>query len=147
MRYSFLSIIWLLSLVVVSCSPRQPTITITPTVLAEVATSAIGYPSVADALTALKARDDVTVELKDGWTIITESDGLTTWSFTPPDHPAHPAVAKRVLYQENGGWYVKMDVKCEAAKGACDQFVRDFEALNEQMRKFIEQSQLTKQAQ
>jgi hypothetical protein len=32
-----------------------------------------------------------------------------------------------------------MDVLCEAEKAACDQFVKDFEALNEQMRQAIEQ--------
>jgi hypothetical protein len=32
-----------------------------------------------------------------------------------------------------------MDILCEAAKAACDQFVKDFETLNEQMRQYIEQ--------
>ncbi len=133
----------LLSLVVVSCSSPQPSMT--PTALVEPGTSTIGYASVADALATVQARDDVKVEVQQGWTIVTEVDGFTTWSFTPLGHPAYPAVAKRVLYQENGIWYVKMDVKCEAEKTACDQFVHDFEILNEQMRKFMEQQQLTNQ--
>lgn len=116
------------------------------TELPEVQTSGIGYPSVADALTALKTRKDVQLEVKDGWTIVTEPDGLTTWSFTPAGHAAYPAVARRVLYQDQSGWHIKMDVLCEADKAACDQFVTDFEALNEQMQKAIEQDQLTKQA-
>jgi hypothetical protein len=145
MHGSFLVILMLLNLIVASCSSSQPTAE--PTGLPEASTSTIGYPSVADALAALKSREDVLVEVKDGWTIITEAGALTTWSFTPQGHPAHPAVAKRVLYQENGSWTLKMDVRCEADKEPCDQFVRDFEALNEQMRKFIEQDQLTKQAQ
>lgn len=119
----------------------------TPTALVGPATSTIGYTSVADVLASLKTRDDVKIEVQQGWTIITEADGLTTWSFTPLGHPAYPAVAKRVLYQENGNWYVKMDVKCETEKTACEKFVHDFEVLNEQMRKFMEQQQLTKQAQ
>ncbi|HEU0294082.1 MAG TPA: hypothetical protein VFR47_15175 [Anaerolineales bacterium] len=97
------------------------------------------YPSVAEAMADLKAREDVSLEVADGWTIITEADGLTMWSFTPPDHPAHPAVAKRIFYKDQGGWYVKMTIRCEADKASCDQFVRDFEALNEQMRKALEQ--------
>ena len=97
------------------------------------------YSSVAEALAELKLRNDVSIEVADGWTIVTESDGLTTWSFTPPNHPAYPAVAKRTLYQDENGWQIRMNIRCEAEKEACDQFVRDFEALNEQMRQYIEQ--------
>ena len=141
MRNSFFAITWLLSLILVSCSPKPATV---PPELTESPASTIGYPSVADALADLQARSDVSVSVENGWTIVTESDGLTIWSFTPRDHPAHPAVAKRVFYQEQGAWYVKMDVRCEADKTPCDQFARDFEALNDQMREFIEQDQLGK---
>lgn len=103
--------------------------------------SSPGYSSVAEALTALKTRDNVSIEVSQGWTIVTEADGLTTWSFTPSNHPAHPAVAKRALYEDPDGWHIKMDVLCEAEKAACDQFVKEFEALNEQMRQAIEQQQ------
>ena len=99
------------------------------------------YSSVAEALADLETRDDVTIEVSQGWTIVTEADGLTTWSFTPSDHPANPAVAKRTLYQDQDGWQIKMSIRCEAEKAACDQFVRDFEALNEQMIQYIEQQQ------
>jgi hypothetical protein len=144
MRNLFLSIICLFSLILAACTPAQPTTA--PTDLPEASASTIGYPSVAAALAALQAREDVTVEVQEGWTIVTEADGLTTWSFTPAGHPAHPAVAKRVLDQENGSWLINMDILCEADQAACDQFVRDFEALNEQMRQFIQQDPATPQA-
>jgi hypothetical protein len=96
------------------------------------------YPSVAKALASLKTRSDVSIEVSQGWTIVTEADGLTTWSFTPPDHRAYPAVAKRTLYQDQDGWHIKMNIRCEAEKAVCDQFVRDFEALNQQMLQAIE---------
>jgi len=99
------------------------------------------YSSVAEALADLKTRDDVSIEVSQGWTIATEAGGLITWSFTPSDHPAHPAVAKRTLYEDQDGWHIKMDIHCEAGKAACDQFVRDFEGLNEQMLQYIEQQQ------
>ena len=101
--------------------------------------NALGYSSVAEALADLKTRDNVSIEVSQGWTIVTEADGLTTWSFTPSDHPAYPAVAKRTLYQDADGWQIKMDILCEAEKSACDRFVKDFEALNEQMRQAIQQ--------
>jgi len=137
MRNSFFAIASLLCLIVVSCSPKPET---QPPELTEAPASTIGYPSVAAALADLRARNDVSVSVENGWTIITEPDGLTIWSFTASGHPAHPAVAKRIFYQENGAWYVKMNVRCEADKAACDQFVRDFEALNDAMRKAIEQN-------
>jgi len=101
--------------------------------------SSLEFSSVAEALAGLKTRDNVSIEVSQGWTIVTEADGLTTWSFTPSNHPAHPAVAKRVLYEDQDGWHIKMDILCEAEKAACDQFVKDFDALNEQMRQAIEQ--------
>lgn len=149
MRTLLIIILALLSFTSAACGsePQRTSPAALPTTaMPEVQTSGIGYPSVADALTALKTRKDVQLEVKDGWTIVTEPDGLTTWSFTPAGHAAYPAVARRVLYQDQSGWHIKMDVLCEADKAACDQFVTDFEALNEQMQKAIEQDQLTKQA-
>lgn len=99
------------------------------------------YSSAAEALADLKSRDDVLIDVLQGWTIVTEADGLTTWSFTPPDHPAFPAVAKRVLYRDQDGWHLKMDILCDAETAACDQFVTYFEALNEPIYQLIEQQQ------
>ena len=99
----------------------------------------LGYSSVAEALADLQSSGTVSIEVSQGWTIVTEANRLTTWSFTPPNHPAHPAVAKRVLFEDQDGWHIKMDVLCEAERDACDQFVKDFEILNEQMRQAIEQ--------
>src|SRR5262245_57726693 len=52
----------------------------------------IEYSSVAEALADLKTREDVSIHALQGWTIVTEANGLTNWSFAPPDHPAYPAV-------------------------------------------------------
>jgi hypothetical protein len=103
--------------------------------------SGIPYSSVGNALADLKTRKGVSVEILQGWTIVRESDGLTNWSFVPPDHPAYPAVAKRVLYRDQDGWHLKMDVLCEAEKAACDEFIRYFEAVNAPMYQYIESHQ------
>jgi hypothetical protein len=103
--------------------------------------SEIEYSSVAEALAGLKTRDDVYIEVLKGWTIVKEADGFTNWSFVPPDHPAYPAVAKRALYRDQGGWHLKMDVLCEAEMAACDEFVKYFETLNEPIYQMIEQQQ------
>ena len=142
MRYIFFAIVVALVFNIPTCSAQPVTETPEPTIaLTEEAASTIGYPSVAEALSALQAREDVNISVEEGWTIITEPGGLTIWSFSPPGQPAYPAVAKRVLYQEAGAWFIKMDVRCEAEKAACDQLQRDFEALNESMRAAMEADQ------
>lgn len=150
-RYLFLAILVALVFIIPTCSPMQvtkapePTIALTEEPVLTVSTgstgSSIGYPSVAEALSSLQAREDVFISVEDGWTIITEPGGLTIWSFSPPDQPAYPAVAKRVFYQDEGAWYIKMDVRCEASKTACDQLQQDFDELNERMREAIEAGQ------
>ena len=139
LRYLFFAILVALVFIIPTCSPQAVTETPEPTITpTEELTSTIGYPSVAEALSALRAREDVHIAVEGGWTIITEPGGLTIWSFSPPNQPAYPAVAKRVLYQEAGAWFIKMDVRCEAEKAACDQLQQDFEALNESMREAME---------
>jgi hypothetical protein len=144
-RYLFVAVILALVFIIPTCSPQAVTETPEPTettvALTEEPASTIGYPSVAAALSALQAREDVNISVEDGWTIITEPGGLTIWSFSPPDQPAYPAVARRVFHQEAGAWFIKMDVRCEAEKEACDQLQRDFEALNENMREAMEAAQ------
>ena len=142
MRYVFFAIVLALVFIIPTCSPQTVTETPTPTVApTEGLPSTIGYPSVAAALSALRAREDVNISVDDGWTIITEPGGLTIWSFSPPDQPAYPAVARRVFHQEEGAWFIQMDVRCEAEKAACDQLQRDFEVLNENMREAMEAGQ------
>ena len=101
--------------------------------------SGFEYSSVAETLANLKARKDVSIAVLQGWIIVQAADGLTNWSFPPRDHPAYPAVAKRVLYRDQEGWHLKMDVLCEAERAACNEFIRYFEALNEPIYQFTEQ--------
>ena len=103
--------------------------------------SSIGFPSVAAALEALRARKDVNISVQGGWTVVSERDGLTLWSFTPKGHPAYPAVVKRAAFvQRDGAWFVNMNALCEAEKAPCDKLMQDFRGLNEQMRQSLERS-------
>jgi len=95
--------------------------------------SGIGYPTVAAALEALKARSDVEISVQAGWTIVREPAAGTLWSFTPADHPAHPAAVKRGTVSRDGAAYINMRVLCQAAKEPCDQLVDDFKKLNEKI--------------
>ena len=93
----------------------------------------IGYATVADALAALRSRPGVQISQQGGWTIISEAASSTLWSFTPPEHPAHPSAVKRSIVSSGGSIHMDMKVLCEASKAACDKLVADFQQLNQRM--------------
>jgi hypothetical protein len=95
------------------------------------AQSGIGYPSVAAALEALKARPDVKISVRDGWTIVNDPISGAVWSFTPSSHPAHPAAVKRTVVEKNGQVFLDMQALCQASKAACDKLIAEFQELNE----------------
>ncbi len=103
--------------------------------------SGTGFKTVASALEAVNAKPDVSVNTTpDAWTIITEADGMTIWSFTPSTYPAYPAVVKRTLRNHsNGDLYVEMGVLCEAKKTICNKLVKDFENQNKKMTKQVKE--------
>lgn len=101
--------------------------------LPEVEGQPVGYPTVAAALDALRSKQGVTIMTRDGWTIADDSAERTIWSFTPAGNPAHPSAVKRQVEDRNGTASLSMSVQCEASKSACDDLVRSFQALNEQM--------------
>lgn len=96
-------------------------------------TNEIGYATVADALAALRNRPGVQISQQGGWTIVSDPASRTLWSFTPPEHPAHPSAVKRSVVSRAGSTYIDMKVLCEASKAACDKLVIDFQELNQKM--------------
>ena len=106
-----------------------------PSPLPESPSSSIGYPSVAVALTDLRAQPRVKFRQQNGWTVAEDDATLTIWSFPPPNDPAYPsAVRRKVVQQPDGASSLEMSVLCEASKAACDNLVRTFEQLNERMK-------------
>lgn len=98
----------------------------------------IGYPTVDAALQALKSNSGNNVSTTpDGWTIVSESGGRTLWSFTPPKHPAHPAVIKRAMVEQSGSIFIEMSALCQASKSACDKLMEEFKELNERVRQSV----------
>jgi hypothetical protein len=94
--------------------------------------NAVGYPSVAAALADLKNKPGIQISVQRGWTIVEDTQEKTIWSFTPPDHPAKPAVIKRQIVSENAQIKMKMSALCEAEKIHCDALLAQFQALNRQ---------------
>lgn len=109
--------------------------------LPEVKRSNIEYKSPAEALSALRLKPGVEISVQGGWTIAHEPALHTTWSFAPEKHASYPSVVKRAIVEKDGTVSVAMNVKCQASKDACDDLVRDFIRLNEQMRLSIQSRQ------
>jgi hypothetical protein len=105
------------------------------------ARNAIEYKSPQEAYAALskkvgpEGRRD-----RDGWIAFDEkvADNTVLWVFVPQTHPAYPATVKRTVIENDGKLYIDMRILCGAQKSVCDDLVRDFTALNEQMRREIE---------
>ncbi|MDB5959390.1 MAG: heat shock protein DnaJ-like protein [Massilia sp.] len=93
----------------------------------------VGYPTVAAALEALKAKKDVTISIQGGWTIVDDAPAHTIWSFSPLGHPAHPAVVKRTIVENGGMVGMDMTALCQADKVSCDNLMEEFKALNARM--------------
>jgi hypothetical protein len=76
----------------------------------------VGYPTVEAALEALRARNDVRISVQGGWTIVDDRAAGTFWSFTPPGHPAHPAVVKRTVVSRDGALFIDMTASARHRK-------------------------------
>jgi len=97
------------------------------------AETSIGYNSVSEALSSLRARPDVTIRVKAGWTFVDDRANGTLWSFTPPGHPAYPAVVKRIVTNRDGASHVETRMLCEAERLACADLAEDFYELNDRV--------------
>jgi hypothetical protein len=104
--------------------------TLSPAPLPEAAESAIGYETVAAALTGLRSQPGVVFSTENGWLIATDEAAYTIWSFAPQGYPAYPAVVMRKVVAQGAGSVIHMNVLCEASKEDCDDLVRTFADLN-----------------
>src|SRR5688572_12017310 len=100
----------------------------------------IGYPSVAAALSALRAKPGVKFSTQDGWTIANDTDGAI-WSFTPANHYANPAVGRRAIREQGGSFSVETRILCQAQKSACDRLQKDYVLLDQRMNEAIRAEQ------
>ena len=91
----------------------------------------IGYSSPAAALSALRSKPGVMVTENDGWIIIQDKNENALWTIAKPGNPAYPAAIKRYVANRE----LEMKVLCEASKRVCDNLVRQFQELNQQVIK------------
>jgi hypothetical protein len=111
-------------------------------ILAWVATAAaetqIESPSVAEARKALLGKPGAKSHDEQGWTVI--QDGDVTWTFAPAGHEAEPAVAKRQIVSQDGQFFIRTEILCEAATAPCDRLKQSFDDLNAAMMKEMEKA-------
>jgi hypothetical protein len=90
--------------------------------------NSIGYPTVDAAVTAVRARPGIQESQRDGWTVIEDKAHKETWLFSPPGHPAHPAVVKRTEMKKFGEPMTQTAAMCTASQTECDKLVAEINA-------------------
>ena len=97
------------------------------------------FDSVKKLESALRADDSVRFRTENGW-LIAES-GYRLFSFTPDDHPAHPAVVEREVFEEDGSVQMRTRQLCEADSESCEQLLSDFQGLNSKVANAVRKQQ------
>ena len=88
----------------------------------------VGYPNVAAAHKALKARSDVVFSVEDGWTRAEDRSAKTVWLFAPKGHPAYPTAVRMRSIEKDGATGTETRVMCRSGKTACEQIADKFHA-------------------
>ena len=100
-----------------------------------------GYNNPLAALSDLKAKKDHSYRKVSGdhgeWEIITNQLNHSVWSFTPEEHPAHPSVIRRKVFEKDGSVFIRTEVRCGAGKSVCDLLVKDFLKLDDKIKKEV----------
>ena len=97
----------------------------------------IGYSSPAAALNALRSKPGVVITENDTWVILEDKSENALWTIAKPGNSAYPAAIKRFVINQGGTTHLEMKVLCGASKQACDNMVRQFQELNENISKSV----------
>ena len=100
----------------------------------------IGFPTPQAALDALRKRTDVDIKVQNKWLVIRDGASKAIWTFAPPDHPAYPAVIKRVIVQTDNHERIETSALCQAKRAACDQLMKEMRLVDEKMRESVQKS-------
>ena len=93
----------------------------------------IGYPSPKAAEEALRAKPGVAISEKDGWLVVVDKGEQTVWTFALHSNRAYPTAVKRTVEGTKGNVSMNMNVQCGSSKEICDEVVRSYQALNDQV--------------
>ena len=94
-----------------------------------------GHDSLEALVESFKENPKAEISTQHGWTVVAvrEEKKMDIWSITPKDHFAYPSAVKRSLVEREGSVFIEMEVSCHAEKIQCDELVRQFVELNNQM--------------
>lgn len=97
-------------------------------------TASIGFKTVAEAYAALQGDPQAKFQTKKGWLVADVGSGPNAgiWSFTPKEHPAHPAVVKRTPVERGGESLIHMQALCGASKDNCERLAKELEQAKEE---------------
>lgn len=109
--------------------------------LAESPRNPIEYASPGAALEALRADSTIRFETHEGWVVAHDEAKKAVWTFAPKGDPAYPAVVKRSLVEHDGQVMIATAIQCGASKAVCDDFVRKFIRLNQEMARAVQLQQ------
>jgi len=70
--------------------------------------------------------------------VVLAPDGLTTYVFTTPAHPAHPGAVKRWISERDGAFYVNRQGHYAGDENAFHNWWLEFDELDRQMKEAIE---------
>lgn len=96
----------------------------------------IGYVSVAAALEALRNKHGARVVENNGWIMIRDDEtetGTAVWLFVPQNHPAYPAVIKRVLVERDSKVYLQTGSLCAGDAIACGTLEYESRTINNRL--------------
>ena len=100
----------------------------------------IGYATPQAALDALRKRTDVEIGVQKKWLVIRDNPNKAIWTFAPPDHPAYPAVIKRMVSSKDGNEKMETSALCQAKREACDAMMKEVRAADEKMRSTLQKN-------
>ncbi len=122
-----------------------PTPTTSPSPKPPEPSRGIEYATPQAALDALRKRTDVEIGVQKKWLVIRDNPNKAIWTFAPPDHPAYPAVIKRMVSNKDGNEKMETSALCQAKREACDAMMKDVRAMDEKMRPTLQKTMPKKQ--
>ena len=104
-----------------------------------VASRSFEYPTVAAALSALRARTNLVIREENGWLGFQDDVTMTIWTFTPRNHLAYPSVVKQTIVQKGDDVVLELTGLCEATKIECEKLMAEYRANVERIRSSVRQ--------
>jgi len=95
----------------------------------------MGTATVAETLAKLKEDAARTFVDQGGWLVGEKriEGGSELWSFVPEDHEAYPSGVQRLITDGEEGLNIDMNIQCDASEQACDDLIKLFSVMNENL--------------